>query len=94
MLGRGSIAIPETPGSATGRVRSALTAIKSGRQDEDEDEADDRRGLIRDHGHRDRRTMCSNRVGFAAVVAWKLDERVVRKRMFLSSSSPEKGIGQ
>jgi len=35
-----------------------LTAIESGRQD-DEDEADDQRSLIRDHGHRDRRTMCS-----------------------------------
>lgn len=40
------------------RVRSALTAIKSSRQD-DEDEADDRRGSVRDHGRRDRRTMCS-----------------------------------
>lgn len=71
-----------------------FTAMKSGRQDEDEDEADDRRGLIRDHGHRDRRTMCSNRVGSAVVVAWKLDERVVRGGTLLSSLSPGKRIGQ
>lgn len=36
-----------------------FTAIESGRQDE-EDEADDRRGLVRDHGRdRDRRIPCA-----------------------------------
>lgn len=40
------------------RARSALTAIESGRQD-DEDEADDRRGSVRDHGRLNCRTMCS-----------------------------------
>lgn len=35
-----------------------FTTIESGRQD-DKDEADDQRSLVRDHGHRDRRTMCS-----------------------------------
>lgn len=66
--------------------------MKSGRQDEDE--ADDRRGWIRDHGHRDRRGMCSNRVGSASV-AWKLGEHVVWETMFQSSSpGKKKGFGQ